>query len=262
MPELPDVEVFKRYVDSTSLHQNIDTIEVKDKRILRNASARELERDLKGSKFESSKRHGKYLFVELGSGGWLLLHFGMTGSLQYYKNAEDEPPHARFVITFANGYHLAFDDQRMFGKVDLIGDPDSFVESENLGPDPLALDFPGFRERLEGKRGAIKATLMNQSVLVGIGNIYSDEILFQARIHPDTRAVELDEEALKRLFDETQRVLHEAIEHGADPGDLPDSFLLPRRREGEECPRSNGKIKKIKAAGRTAYYCPACQPKK
>jgi formamidopyrimidine-DNA glycosylase len=260
MPELPDLEVFKRYVDSTSLHQNIETIEVKDGRVLGGVSAGELRRGLEGRKFESTRRHGKHLFVELDDEPWLLLHFGMTGDLKYYKDANEEPPHARVMIYFGNGHHLAFDDQRLFGKVDLIEDPDDFIEEHKLGPDPLDLDFPAFRERLEGRRGEIKATLMNQRIFAGIGNIYSDEILFQVRLHPRTSVGRLDGDAFHDLHEQIQRVLHAAIERGASPQGLPDSFLLPHRREGAECPRGNGNIQKTKAAGRTAYYCPACQP--
>ena len=261
MPELPDLEVFKRYVDSTSLHQDIEKIEVKNGKVLGGVSAGGLQGGLEGRKFESTRRHGKHLFVELDDGGWLLLHFGMTGGLKYYRDAGLEPKHARVLFYFTNGYHLALDDQRLFGKVDLIGDPDDFIEEKELGLDPVDLDFPAFRERLAGRRGEIKATLMNQRVFAGIGNIYSDEILFQVRLHPRTSVAWLDGDALHYLHQQTRRVLRAAIEHGAYPGDLPESFLLPHRREGADCPRSNGKIQKTKAAGRTAYYCPACQPR-
>jgi formamidopyrimidine-DNA glycosylase len=261
MPELPDLEVFKRYVDSTSLHQKIETIEVKNGKVLGGVSAGGLKRGLEGRKFESTRRHGKHLFVELGVGRWLLLHFGMTGGLKYYKEADEEPAHARVLISFRNGYRLAFDDQRLFGKVDLIEDPDGYIQENKLGLDPLDLDFPAFRERLEGRSGGIKATLMNQRVFAGIGNIYSDEILFQVRLHPRTSVGRLDEGSLHDLHQQTRRVLRAAIERGADPGGLPESFLLPHRQEGADCPRGNGKVQKTKAAGRTAYYCPTCQPR-
>jgi formamidopyrimidine-DNA glycosylase len=261
VPELPELEGFKRYVDSTSLHQDIETIDVKNGKVLGGVSAGGLKRGLEGRIFASTRRHGKHLFVELDGGGWLLLHFGMTGGLKYYRDADEAPTHTRVLISFANEYHLAFDDQRLFGKVDLIGDPDAFIEEKKLGLDPLDLDFPAFRERLAGRRGEIKATLMNQQVFAGIGNIYSDEILFQVRLHPRTSVARLDGDALHELHKQTGRVLHAAIERGADPGGLPDSFLLSHRREGEDCPRGNGMIQKTKAAGRTAYYCPACQPK-
>jgi formamidopyrimidine-DNA glycosylase len=260
MPELPDLEVFKRYVDSTSLHQDIEKIEVKDGRVLGGVSAGGLKRGLEGRKFETTRRHGKHLFVELDDGGWLMLHFGMTGGLKYYKDAGEEPTHARVLFYFTNGYHLTFDDQRLFGKVDLIGDPDDYIQEKELGLDPLDLDFSAFRERLGGRRGEIKATLMNQRIFAGIGNIYSDEILFQVRLHPRTSVGRLDADNIHELHEQTRRVLRAGIEHEANPGNLPDSFLLPHRQEGTDCPRGNGEIRKTRAAGRTAYYCPACQP--
>jgi len=261
MPELPDVEVFRRYIDSTSLHQKIESVEVKSERILGGVSARELQSTLTGRTFESTRRHGKNLFVALDGGGWLLMHFGMTGDLKNFRDLDRDPPHDRFLISFDNGYHLAFEDQRMFGKVDLIEDPEYFIRKKKLGPDLLELDPASFRERLEGRKGSVKAALMNQQLVAGVGNIYSDEILFQARLHPETRIEQLDDATLEKLFEETRRVLKTAIDRGAYPQELPDNFLLSHRIEGERCPRSNGEIRKLKAAGRTAYYCPACQPK-
>jgi formamidopyrimidine-DNA glycosylase len=261
MPELPDVEVFRQYINSTSLHQKIESVEVRNEIILGGVSARELQSALKGRTFESTRRHGKNLFVELDGGGWLLMHFGMTGDLEYFEDMDQDPPHDRLLISFDNGYHLAFEDQRMFGKVDLVEDLEYFVRKKKLGPDALELDPASFRERFEGRKGSLKAALMNQQLVAGVGNIYSDEILFQARLHPETKVEQLDDAALEKLFEETRRVLETAIERGAGPQELPDHFLLSHRREGERCPRSNGEIRKLKAAGRTAYYCPACQPK-
>jgi formamidopyrimidine-DNA glycosylase len=260
VPELPDVEVFKQYLDSTSLHQEIESVEVRNEEILGDVSARELERGLEGRRFESTRRHGKNLFVELDVGGWLLMHFGMTGTLKCFKDVVEDPPHDRLLITFKNGHHLTFEDQRMLGRVELIEDPENLIEAEKLGPDALTLDFSSFLERLEGRKAAVKPALMNQRVLSGIGNIYSDEVLFQARLHPKTNVEKLDETALKNLFEEMKRVLQTAIECGADSGRFPDEFLLPRRHEGEECPKGNGEIEKIKVSGRSAYYCAACQP--
>jgi formamidopyrimidine-DNA glycosylase len=259
VPELPDIEIFKRYMDATSLHQKIRSVEVRDERILGAASVRKLRSILEGCSFESTRRHGKNLFVELDDGGWMLMHFGMTGSLAYFENPEDEPPYSRLLYTFENGCHLALDDARMFGKVDLIEDPEAYARDKELGPDPLELDAASFRERLRGTRGGIKATLINQKMLAGIGNLYSDEILFQARIHPTTSVAQLDDLTLENLHKETLRVLNKAIEQEAYPQELPDSFLLSHRQEGERCPRGNGYIRKLKAAGRTAYFCPTCQ---
>ena len=264
MPELPDIEIFKRYVNATSLHQKIRKVEVRNEKVLgaSASSARKLRSTLKGRSFESTRRHGKNLFIRLDEGGWMLLHFGMTGSLAYFESPDDEPPHSRLLFAFENGYHLAFDDARMFGKVDLIAGPEDYVRERELGPDPLELDAVSFRERLGRTRGGIKATLMNQKTLAGIGNLYSDEILFQARIHPRTSVAQLDDPTLLNLHKETLRVLNTAIRHEAYPQELPDSFLLSHRQEGARCPRGDGQIQKLQAAGRTSYFCPTCQPKK
>jgi formamidopyrimidine-DNA glycosylase len=260
MPELPDLEVARRYVNSTSLHQSIASVEVRERRILGVASARELQSAMEGCSFYSTRRHGKNLFVGLDGGGWMLVHFGMTGRLRYFRDMDEDTTHDRFLISFEDGYHLAFDDARMFGKVDLVEDPDEFIREKKLGPDPLTLDANSFRERFEGRRGGVKAALMNQQIVAGVGNIYSDEILFQVRLHPRAQIQRLEGTTLEVLHGQTLRVLETAIERGAYPQELPDSFLLSHRREGEECPRGNGEIRKTNAAGRTAYYCPACQP--
>ena len=143
MPELPEVETFKRYLDSTSLHQRITNVEVRDAYVLKRVSARELARRLKGRRFENSHRHGKHLFVRAGDELWLRLHFGMTGSLQYLKRDEETPKTARVIFRFANNRRLAFDDQRKFGEIELIKDMDEFLQTRGIGPD--ALDVSSLR---------------------------------------------------------------------------------------------------------------------
>src|SRR6184192_3267187 len=115
MPELPDVETFKRYLDATSLHQRISGVDVQDRYILKGLSMDELARRLKGCCFKSTRRHGKHLFVRTDGDLWLRLHFGMTGSLQYFKDEEQAPKHTRVLFVFSNAHRLAFEDQRKFG---------------------------------------------------------------------------------------------------------------------------------------------------
>ena len=145
MPELPEVETFKRYLDSTSLHQRITGIEVRDAYVLKRVSARELARRLKGRRFENSRRHGKHLFVRAGNELWLRLHFGMTGWLQYLKRDEETPNTARVLFSFANNRRLAFDDQRKFGEVELIKDVDEFLQTRGIGPDALDIGLSEFK---------------------------------------------------------------------------------------------------------------------
>src|SRR5438128_1386413 len=196
MPELPDVETFKRYLDTTSLHQRISAVDVRSAYVLKGVSAHELARRLKERSFESSRRHGKHLFVRADRDLWLRLHFGMTGSLEYFKHEEDAPRHTRVLFVLANTYCLAFEDQRKFGEVGLVADVDEYLGKRGLGPDALDISLSQFRELLRTHRGAVKTILLNQKLIAGIGNIYADEILFHARIHPATEIGRLGEKTV------------------------------------------------------------------
>src|SRR5438552_4586030 len=137
MPELPDVETFKRYLDATSLHQRIIGVDVRSAYVLKAVSGRELARRLKGCRFESSRRHGKHLFVRADHDLWLRLHFGMTGSLHYLKCQDHTPKYARVLFVFANNNRLAFEDQRKFGEIGLIEDVSEYLKKRALGRDAL-----------------------------------------------------------------------------------------------------------------------------
>jgi len=268
MPELPDVENYARYLRRNALHQAVRRAEIGSTKIVSGISGRRLASRLKGRRIERARRHGKHLFAALDKEGWLAMHFGMTGRLKYFKDMKDDPEHDRLRLDFKNGNHLAFDNQRMFGRIRLIDDPDDFIEEKHLGPDALdpKLDRRSLAERIRHRDRSIKAALMDQKLLAGIGNIYSDEILFQARLHPNRRTHSLDEKEISCLHRMMRRVLRTAIRNGAGTADvarkLPDGYLLPHRKRGASCPRCGGKVRAIKAAGRTAYYCPRCQQKR
>ena len=259
MPELPDVESFKRYLDATSLHQRITGVDVRSAYVLKGVSARELVRRLKGRRFESSRRHGKHLFVRVDGDLWLRLHFGMTGSLQYFKREEDAPKHARVLFVFANAHRLAFEDQRKFGEIGLVKDVDEFLKKRGLGPDALDISFSQFQGIFVNHRGALKAILLNQKLIAGIGNIYADEILFRARIHPATESGRVGETTVGRLFRATCYILQKAIEAKADADRMPKSWLLPHRGKGGKCPRCGRELKSATIGGRTAWFCAHCQ---
>jgi formamidopyrimidine-DNA glycosylase len=259
MPELPDVETFKRYLDATSLHQRIDDIDVRNSYVLKGVSARGLARRLKGHCFETSRRHGKHLFVHANDDLWLRLHFGMTGSLRYFKAGKQAPTHTRVLFIFTNKHRLAFDDQRQFGQVGLLKDVDEFLKERALGPDALDLDLGGFRKVLGNRRGAVKSILLNQQLIAGIGNIYADEILFRARIHPSTEISRMGDKALANLFRATCYILEKAIAAKADVNQMPRSWLLPHRGRKGKCPRCKRELKSAKIGGRTAWFCAHCQ---
>jgi formamidopyrimidine-DNA glycosylase len=262
MPELPEVETFKQYLDSTSLHQRITGVEVRDAYILKHVSARQLGRRLKGRRFESSHRHGKHLFVRAGDELWLRLHFGMTGSLQHVKDDEVAPKTARVIFRFADNGRLAFDDQRKFGEIELIEDVDEFLQTRGLGPDALGISLSQFKAIVGKRRGAVKAILLNQQLIAGIGNLYADEILFRARMHPATEAARLSDKDLQRLFRATNYVLEEAIALKTDFNRLPKSWLLTHRGKRGRCPRCGRSLKSAMIGGRTSWFCAHCQKRR
>lgn len=260
MPELPDVEVSRRYMEATSLHQTIKEVEVKSPNMLGNVTAQQLRQRLIDSRFDSTRRHGKHLLARLDQGRWLTLHFGMTGYLDYFRHLTEERPHDRLLISFANGFHLAYVCQRMLGGVGLAEDIRELVTERNLGPDALEVDFRVFLELVGEKRGAIKSALLDQHLIAGIGNIYADEILFQAGLRPQADIDRLDGEDLEELFKRMKQVLQTAIDSKVDPERFPHSYLLPYRDKEGRCPRCAGKLDRTKVSGRTTYYCPRCQP--
>ena len=259
MPELPEVETFKRYLDTTSLHQRIIDVDVRDAYVLKGVTARELARRLKGRRFASSRRHGKHLFVRVNSELWLRLHFGMTGSLEYLKPDEEAPRTARVIFRFANGCRLAFDDQRKFGEIELITDLNDFLQTRRLGPDALEINLSQFKAILEKRRGAVKAILLNQQLIAGIGNLYADEILFRARIYPGIEATRLSEKNLRGLFRATRYVLKKAIALKTDFNRLPKSWLLTHRGKRGKCPRCGRALRSAMIGGRTSWFCAHCQ---
>jgi formamidopyrimidine-DNA glycosylase len=259
MPELPEVERFKRYLDRTSLHQRITCVEVRDAYVLERVSARELARRLKGRRLEKSRRHGKHLFVRAGNELWLRLHFGMTGSLEYFKHHEEAPNSARVIFRFVNGGRLAFDDQRKFGEVELIKDMDEFLQRRSIGADALEVSLSEFKTIFRIHRGAVKAILLNQKLIAGIGNLYADEILFRACVHPATAAARLNAKDLRRLFRAIRYVLEKAIALKTDFNRLPKSWLLTRRGKHGKCPRCDRPLRSAIVGGRTSWFCAYCQ---
>ena len=258
MPELPDVERLKRYVDATALHHHVTHTHFDAPDLLTGTSASTLRRHLTGHRLDATRRHGKYLFVELDDGSFLLLHFGMSGDLRYFKRG-DAPGHTHLLLDFDNGYHLAYVAPRKLGRLGIVHDVEAFIDAQDLGPDALALDYADFRAQCGQRRGGVKSWLMDQSAIAGIGNVYSDEILFQARIHPKQNVKHLGEREAKRLFASIEDVLTTAIDAGADPSALPESYLLRQREDGAPCPRCPGHIATLEVAGRHAYYCADCQ---
>jgi formamidopyrimidine-DNA glycosylase len=258
MPELPSVEIFKRYFDGTSLHQPIKDVKVISPEILVNTNSKEMVRSLKGHEFKGSYRYGKYLFAKLSNELFLIMHFGMTGFLQYSGFNGETSRHPRLNIYFSNGNHLSFDDARKFGKLGITSDVEEFIKNRRLGPDALDINYKKFRERFKNRKGMIKPLLLNQNVIAGIGNLYADEILYQSGIHPMKHANQLNNSEWHLLFENNKKVLLKAIEYEDKIKSLPKSYLLPHRHKDGHCPEG-GEFDVIKVAGRTTFLCPKRQ---
>ncbi len=261
MPELPDVEVFRRYCQSTSLQQTITDVTVHSERILDGITEGDLKKFLIGQTFQGTERHGKYLFLNVDGKGWMGLHFGMTGNLKYYKNESGFPEHTRALYDFEGDYHLALIMPRKLGSIFIVERIRDLVERKELGPDVFKEDFDKetFLDLISGRRGMVKSQLMNQNLMAGIGNVYSDEILFQVEIHPRRPLRELTDEEKEEIYQTMKDVLETTIDYQALPENFPPDYLTPHRHEGGTCPRCGEEVERVKVAGRSSYFCPSCQ---
>ena len=256
MPELPEVEMQRRYVEAHALGQEIRGVGAADAGVLSGVTRKDLRRALTGWRFVKTYRHGKWLFVGVDSGPWLVMHFGMTGELLYY-GGEHNPTHIRFRVDFRNGARLAFIDPRKFGEISLTESPPLFLAARKWGPDPTqpGFDREAFRAALRGRTGRLKSVLLNQRVIAGIGNLYADEMLFQAGLHPDTRAGDLKRSTIDALFDAMQAVFAASLAVGTDYASLPERFLLLYRDFSGVCPKCGRVLASAVVGGRTTRYC-------
>lgn len=260
MPELPDLELDKRQVDAHAVGRTVRAVTVRDKRVLEQPAST-LERGVKGRRFAHSERHGKNLFIHLDDGHALLMHFGMTGYLKFAKSDETLQKSEAVVFELDEDRRLSYCSRRMLGRIELVETVQDYLDAHRIGPDALSLDARGFRERL-GQRGGLKAALMDQSKLAGLGNVYSDETLFQAGLHPRTPLNALKEDDFVRLFRCMREVLETAIEHEGKRPELPADWLTPHRHEDERCPRCGSPWSVAQVGGRTTFWCPKDQPER
>jgi len=268
MPELPEVEVYRLRLEKSFLNQQIHWAWAPPSRVLQVSNSEVIE-SLVGRQFTSTLRHGKYLFIEVNTGTYLVLHMGLGGSLHCYLKPSMTPKHARLILQFANGWFLAFVCPRMIaGKVDITGkSPEDYITSIELGPDALSVSSKQFvdsmqAESKDSKDSTVKLALMKQSLVAGIGNVYADEILFQRKLHPNTLIASLDAKALQRLHKKMQAVLQKAVDCQADPSNFPSKWITSHQ-EDLQCPRRgcNAEISQVKGypRGQCSFFCATCQ---
>lgn len=259
MPELPDVEIFRRRLASATRHRTIAAVTVHDEQVLAATSASRLRRGLHDVRLRGVRRRGKTLYGETDDGPHLRLHFGMTGELLEQPADRPEPEHTRVAFHLSGSHDLLFVDQRRFGEVGLVADIGDDIAAHDLGPDALDLDPTALGAVFAAGRGGLKAVLVDQSRIAGLGNIYADEILFQARLDPRMAAAEVDRNGVRRLHRQLRRVIDRAVDARAQPDDMPRGWLIHRRVEGAACPRGNGTIEGYRVGGRRGFWCPTCQ---
>ncbi len=251
MPELPEVETFKRYGEKHFLNQEIKSVFVEDEKIL--LTSKLAFDSLIGLKILKFFRRGKYVYAKISDSNlWLLLHFGMSGHLEAYSN--QKPKSTRFALEMVN-VNLGFVNPRKFGRVGIIEDVQEFFQSKSWGKDALQISEKDFLEKMSGKTGPIKSRLLDQKNVAGIGNIYADEILFQCGIHPNTDASNLKEFDLINIHSKMLEVFELAIKKQAKYHTYPKNYLLFDR----SLERANPPLSVITVGGRTTYYSPELQ---
>ena len=256
MPELPDVEGFRRGLADKLPGRRVRTVDVRDEGVLRNTTGRALARNLVDHTFGAPRRHGKWLILPT-DGPVVMVHSGMTGQPYFAADGADERGYERLVIGLDRG-ELRYADLRKLRGIWLAADDDEAAEvMGDQGPDALGLDLAGFRTALDGRRGALKPTLMDQSVIAGLGNLLVDEICWRAKVHP-TRSISSLNGDLRRLHAAMKRVLQTAVRHGRVPG-LPRWLTRVRDDPDPSCPRCHSRLRRSRVGGRATVWCPNCQ---
>lgn len=274
MPELPEVETIVRCLRPHLVGLEIEAVRVFFPPLIRNEDKSVLG-ELEGARVCGLRRRGKMILLDCHNGFSLLFHLKMTGQLLFSSTETPLDKHVRLIISFqASAQELRFRDVRKFGFVRLLR-TEEIMEAPEIrlvGPEPINLDWPSFLRCIQGRRGRLKSLLINQRIIAGIGNIYGDEILFQARLHPADDLSRLQPTDLKRLRKMIPFILQKAISgRGTSIRDFRDgdgleggyqSHLRVYGRESEPCFRCGAKIRRLRLSGRSSFFCPRCQKKK
>jgi formamidopyrimidine-DNA glycosylase len=254
VPELPDVEGFRRVFAEYATGKTTKAVRWIDPSMLRGTSPGLLSSALKGARFSDPERHGKLLICFTEGPATLLLHFGMTGTFVWREGGRRHP-HDRLALEFADG-QLRYRNMRKFGGVCLARSAAELDRIRGrLGPDWQSVSRSEFQSLLEGRRASIKAVLLDQSAAAGLGNLTADEALWQARIDPARAASSLDAEEGRTLYRKIQKVLRDSIPYGLVPAKR--SWLTGARSgRNSACPRCGERLRRRQVAGRTTYSCP------
>lgn len=286
MPELPEVEMVRRQLSDKICDKSITDVEVCDWKSVDHDKG--FPTAVTGRTITDIERVGKYLFFHLSESDiYIIGHLRMTGRLIYVpadrskqyggghalSKEQPEQPHAhtRVIFTFADGSHLYFNDMRKFGYLKLASTEELVDQKQALGPEPVSADYgvEYLSVLLKKRKTSIKAALLKQSDIAGLGNIYVDEACWRAQVRPDRMAGKLTADEVEQLAEATESVLNDALQYGGttfrdyvdtngDHGNFTDELAV-FGRDGQDCPRCGGEIQKSRVAGRGTHFCPDCQ---
>lgn len=273
MPELPEVETIARGLRAVLPGRRILTVRLGKTDFIDDPAA--VEQHLPGSRIISVERYGKFLVLDLESANgsarehFLLIHLGMTGRIVTCVPEARIAPHTHVFLALDDGSEVRYTDPRRFGRMAVLPTSGRETALGLLGLEPLDATEQQFRERIASRRAHVKALLLDQHVLRGMGNIYTDESLWRAKVHPKRLGANLKRDELRKLYRAVQAILTEAIRLGGssisdyvDSEGQPGEFQLRHRvyqREGKKCARCGTAIRRIIVAGRSSYFCPRCQ---
>jgi formamidopyrimidine-DNA glycosylase len=278
MPELPEVETIVRGLRKTLPGRRIVSLTLGKTDFMDDPAA--VEQHVPGRRIEAVERYGKMMLLRLSPANGaengeaaraaLLVHLGMTGHLAPSPAAQPAEKHTHVCFLLDDGRELRYTDPRRFGRMAFLSEALLGDVLKPLGADPLEVSEPGFSSRIRSRRARIKALLLDQHVLRGVGNIYADESLWRAKIHPARLGSQLARKQAAALHRALREILLRAIQlRGSSISDFLDAAGEPgeyqRRhraygREGKSCPRCRTKIRRAQVAGRSSYFCPRCQP--
>ena len=274
MPELPEVETVRRGLEKLILGKKIVSLDIRYPKMIK-TDLDQFQKELPGQVVKSMGRRGKYLLFYL-TDKVLISHLRMEGKYFYYPDQVPERKHAHIFIHFEDGGTLVYEDVRKFGTMELLAPEllDAYFVSKKLGPEPTEQDFDLeiFRGALKRSKKPIKSHLLDQTVVAGLGNIYVDEVLWRAKVHPSRTSNSLSAQEARKVHDQTIEVLGQAVEKGGstirtytnafgEDGTMQD-FHQVYDKAGQACSRCGSIIEKIQLGGRGTHFCPKCQRRK
>lgn len=262
MPELPEVEGYRKYLTATAMHQRIVSAHSDNEGRMLADGMEALRKATVGKSIIGTDRVGKYLFLKLAEENWMMWHFGLTGAPAYYTEVEASPRFTRIWFELESGHFLGFVSMRKFSRLRLTHSVADFQKAYKIGPDALQAPVEHFVRGLQKRKLAIKTALLDQKLVAGIGNWIADEMLYQARIYPEVPCYQLGEEQLIQLHSLMQEIMQTAIRREAHYDDFPAHFMVPARWAKGDCPACGTKLVRIVVGGRGTFYCPSCQTQK